>query len=238
MSTGRYHRQRYFVKAGLQLRYMAMLFAGMCTASVAVGWLLYVHIWGAVIPEFSEAKLAEKLSTAVRMREYEEARRGPQAEQTLGVFKEAKLLSAHEQSVVAGILRAANARVLPRLLIIMLAIGLASIVVSHKLAGPVYRFERSVNAMADGRLDLHFTLRRGDELCDLAEALERLAESLRERLGRSAVLVRRLSSGLESLSKRVPGGSSEAALMSALTADVQQLDHELGGFVLKTPQGI
>lgn len=49
---------------------------------------------------------------------------------------------------------------------------------SHKIAGPLYRFEKSIDEMASGDLTSRFNLRANDQLEELATRINRLGESL------------------------------------------------------------
>ena len=49
---------------------------------------------------------------------------------------------------------------------------------SHKIAGPLYRFEKSIDEMASGDLTSRFNLRSNDQLEELASRINRLSESL------------------------------------------------------------
>jgi hypothetical protein len=120
MRDGIFRRRNYFVNPGLQLRYMAVLVLCMVLVSFLTGFLMYFGIWGAVIPEFSEPKIAEKLEIASRLRDYDNARKGITAEQApLSYFKEARLLSAHEQQAVSYILDRTNEHLAPRIVVII-----------------------------------------------------------------------------------------------------------------------
>lgn len=59
--------------------------------------------------------------------------------------------------------------------------GLAGIVVTHKVAGPVFKMKRQLAEVGAGRLTLPTRLRRGDELVDFFEVFEAMVKSLRER---------------------------------------------------------
>lgn len=225
-----YKRRKYFIKAGLQLRYMSVIAICMLVASFIVGYLLYFGIWTAVIPEFSEAKLGEKLEIASRMRDYEQARRGIREDKTLSLFREAKLLSAHEQAAVTNILKAANLRLIPKLIIFVLAIAFASIFISHKIAGPIYRFEKQAKAVGEGDLTLKFKLRKGDELKELADVLEKMVGALRNKIKDALESVKELSDGLEKLSQRAGEGTEDKRAISNLKISLGQLERDFSSF--------
>ena len=61
---------------------------------------------------------------------------------------------------------------------IMIWIGIR---LTHKVAGPLVRIRAALAQLTAGHADLHLTLRKGDELLELAEDINRLAASLRAR---------------------------------------------------------
>lgn len=63
-----------------------------------------------------------------------------------------------------------------------LLVVIASMLLTHRFAGPVYRFERSLEEMLRGNLDFEIRLRSGDEAKELALLLNELAASLSCRL--------------------------------------------------------
>ncbi len=225
-----YKRRKYFIKAGLQLRYMSVVILCMLIPTFVVGYLLYFGIWGAVIPEFSDAKLAEKLVIAARLRDYEQARHGKPAPRELSIFREAKLLSAHEQEAVANILKAANLRLIPKLVILILTMAFASIFISHKIAGPAYRFEKEAQAIGEGNLTVSFKLRKGDEFKELSLMLEHMVESLRGKIKDALRFIKEISEALERLSRRAGEGTEEGRIISGLKTSLGQLESSLSAF--------
>ncbi len=65
-------------------------------------------------------------------------------------------------------------------------IGFATIIltifISHKIAGPLYRFERSAEEIGKGNLTLVTQLRESDQAKDLANAFSRMTNDLRKKL--------------------------------------------------------
>ena len=61
-------------------------------------------------------------------------------------------------------------------------IGLASIVTTHRIVGPLFRVKRMANEVSGGRLKPpSYGLRPGDELKDVFEAFASMVTSLRSR---------------------------------------------------------
>ncbi len=58
-------------------------------------------------------------------------------------------------------------------------IALFGLFISHKMAGPVYRIKRTLEDASSGKIDvksIRFRLRKGDELQDLVESLNKFIE--------------------------------------------------------------
>ena len=68
------------------------------------------------------------------------------------------------------------------LLIIVVQITLLTIFFSHKLAGPVFRFEKACHNLIDGNYTEKIYLRRGDEMQNLAGLLNEVIRVSNERL--------------------------------------------------------
>jgi nitrogen fixation/metabolism regulation signal transduction histidine kinase len=65
--------------------------------------------------------------------------------------------------------------------LLVILIGLAGIVVTHKVAGPIYKMKRQIRDVGEGRLRVPARLRKGDDLVDFFEAFEAMVISLRAR---------------------------------------------------------
>ncbi len=65
--------------------------------------------------------------------------------------------------------------------LLVVLIGVAGIVVTHRVAGPIFKMRINLRAVAEGRLRVPTPLRKGDELVDFFEAYRTMVISLRER---------------------------------------------------------
>ena len=74
--------------------------------------------------------------------------------------------------------KVANA-ILVGVLILVVALGLTGIVVTHRVVGPAYRMRRLFDEVGDGRLHLTTGIRQGDELQELYRSFSQMVESLR-----------------------------------------------------------
>jgi nitrogen fixation/metabolism regulation signal transduction histidine kinase len=63
----------------------------------------------------------------------------------------------------------------------VLGIAFAGIVVTHKVAGPIYKMKRQIRDVGEGKLVIPGKLRKGDELVDFFEAFDNMVRNLRSR---------------------------------------------------------
>ena len=100
---------------------------------------------------------------------------------------------------------------------------LISLYVSHRFAGPIYRFEKSCQALGGGDLTHRVSLRTGDELMELQEEFNGMAATLQAMLQKDRNLAHRLSERVDEIAKRLP--SEAAATRDDLKALKVELDH-------------
>ncbi|HUI92127.1 MAG TPA: hypothetical protein VLX68_07770 [Chitinivibrionales bacterium] len=68
------------------------------------------------------------------------------------------------------------------ILLIAAQIALLTVFFSHKLAGPIYRLEKACQAIIDGNYAEKISLRKGDEMQNLAHLLNEAVRASNERL--------------------------------------------------------
>lgn len=83
-------------------------------------------------------------------------------------------------------------------LVYMLLIGLTAffitLVMSHKIAGPLYRLEKNVQEVGNGNLTLKTSLRSKDQIVKLAISFNKMVEDLNIRIGDIKRMVNDISS--------------------------------------------
>ncbi len=99
-----------------------------------------------------------------------------------------------EQTRSARMLLSLHTSVWPALGIVILTLGVLSVFITHKIAGPVYRFKKVLSEISAGNLNVSVHLRKRDDLKDLAEDLNMVIKELQ-------VFVRTLQADHETLSK-------------------------------------
>lgn len=65
--------------------------------------------------------------------------------------------------------------------LLVICVGLAGIVFTHKVAGPIFKMKRLLRQVGEGKLVVREKLRKGDELQHFFEAFENMVNDLRSR---------------------------------------------------------
>lgn len=174
MENGVKHKRRKFwIDPKLQFKYIAFNVIYLTVFAFLVGSGIYMSIWHSVTAEFSSARVDEKLQMVKRINEYSQVRTHQQAINSVPFLKDwAMMLSDHDKDLLNGILIRANRNLVPFFLIMIGIVVIVTILLSHRVAGPVFRLKRDVKTVAGGDLTVKFFLRETDELKDLASGID------------------------------------------------------------------
>jgi methyl-accepting chemotaxis protein len=157
-------------------------------------------MWGSIIENFSKFKVSQNLENVKRISDYEQARFKKGDVRLEKIFREAELLSQREQETLREVLKSVNRSLVPKIAVLVFFIFLGGIFVSHKIAGPLYRFEKSAEAIRQGDLSVSFKIRKTDALKSTASTLEEMTESLRsdiEKLKSSGIALSELADSIK-----------------------------------------
>jgi len=180
MPDGAHRRTHYLINKRFQLKYALAIVATILAVMLASGVGLYVGMWSSIIENFSQFRVSEDLETAKRIAGYEEARYKKGDFRLEKIFREAELLSGKEKETLHNALNTVNRSLAPKIIILAAVIFIAGILISHRIAGPIYRFGKSAEALRGGDLSVNFHVRRTDELKGVALTLEEMVDSLRK----------------------------------------------------------
>ena len=180
MSDKTYKRKNYLINKRFQLKYTFIIVATLLVVMLVTGFAVYMGMWGSIIENFSKFKVSQNLENVKRMTDYETARYQKGDYRLEKIFREAELLSAQERDTLETALRSVNRSLVPKILLLAALLSIVCILISHKIAGPMYRIEKSAEAIQHGDLLANFRIRRGDEMRDTAGALEDMVESLHD----------------------------------------------------------
>lgn len=139
-------------------------------------------------------------------------------------FTMARMLLAENPSM-AGAIAQFNGIILLKLALYLVLMLLISLYVSHRFAGPIYRFEKSCQIVSTGDLTHRVSLRTGDELLELQEEFNGMLASLQAALQKDRNLAVRVGERLEAALRSCPESSQ-----SELRAIKLELEHLLASF--------
>ncbi|MCC7201102.1 MAG: methyl-accepting chemotaxis protein [Nitrospirae bacterium] len=91
------------------------------------------------------------------------------------------------------------------IIIVTAIIGIAVLVyMSHRIAGPLYRFEKVLNEMEGGDLTQSFNLRDNDQLSELSASITGLTTTMNNRIGEIKLRTHELSGLLREIKASAP----------------------------------
>ena len=145
---------------------------------------------------------------------------------------ESSTLSLAERHEVATQFLSLDARVWPPILVVFLLLAIHSVLISHRIAGPLFRFRRLLEAVADGDLSVRLSIRGSDYLAKEARLLNEMTASLSSRVQGIGELSAELRALSAELMRAIDGGSREAVQqgMERLAARAERLKASVDQF--------
>ena len=229
--------RNYLLDPAFQLKYTGYLVAIAVILSGALGLLLWktsddvlaqsrlsVQQGTETVRRGQElVKESQKLSSVERMQIQKEYADAPELAKSFNeeADREQKRLEAEQKRLQAESERLAvhareierhQSRIMTILLValtgLVVFIGFAGIVITHKIAGPIFKMKRQIRELGEGHLRMPGKLRKGDELVHFFETFEETVRSLRSR---QSVEIEKLDAAIAEVEK---GGGGEQALRS------------------------
>lgn len=94
-----------------------------------------------------------------------------------------KLANVYPQGRLIVTLRQINSMIIYRLVFLAPLVILIGILLSHRIAGPAYRIEKTLREIGKGNLDVYIKLRKYDELVGIANAVNDMTFDLKKIIG-------------------------------------------------------
>jgi methyl-accepting chemotaxis protein len=146
--------------------------------------------------------------------------------------------SFEENAQVAVAFLFLHSRVWPALLLVLGLLAFHSVVVSHRIAGPLYRFQRVWTAMAEGDLSIRAKLRTNDYLKQEAEVMNEMIEALAARIRGVQAQATVVRAAFDDLRRARTGGSADVDRdLADLGRQLDDLEILVGQFRLAGPAG-
>jgi hypothetical protein len=145
------HLRNYLLNRNLQLKFTLIMVLISATLTAGLGWVV-----------MSKAREASRVVQVRAMDPTDEM-----AQELVAQF-------AHNDKVMLAVLVAFG-------LLLSLVLSAYGIVITHKIAGPLYKVTLYLDKMRDGKLGQVYALRKGDELVDFFEHFKKAHDALRAR---------------------------------------------------------
>ena len=95
------------------------------------------------------------------------------------LYQEMSMASTpEEQALISSVVLYLHKSFWPGLILVALLAAMQSILSSHRLVGPMYRFEQMVQELISGNYSLRIKIRKHDQFKEMEGFLNRLAENL------------------------------------------------------------
>lgn len=203
--------KNYLLDKSFQLKYTGYIVGITAAVSIALGGLLFwqsektVAMGTEAVQIGQEANKAGKdavaQSKALNDKLENDVKSGPYADdpvmiaslteankaETDKINARAKVLESAEANLVAKHDAIAKQRTLllgtlgSVLFLLVIILGLAGIVITHKVAGPIFKMKRLLRDVGEGKLVVPGRLRKGDELVEFFDVFATMVEKLRVR---------------------------------------------------------
>lgn len=167
----KFPRRNYLIRKGFQIRFSFLIFITTFVIGIIAVWTTYITTWNELTTQVQSKQFYEKIRTTYNNNDDE--------------MRNAAMVNSLIVVEFSEIFERVSVVLVMRLLVGSLLLFLLSIFASHKIAGPLYRMETAAHAIQKGDLSVDLSkLRSGDELGDLAAALNGAITTLRTSIDR------------------------------------------------------
>lgn len=142
---------------------------------------------------------------------------------TLFTLMGEKLANVYPQGRLMDIFKTVNTTLLLRIVLIVPFVVMISILITHRIAGPVFSMQRYLGEVAKGNFSSILKLRKRDELKDLAAAINKMTHNLGMIVQENRALVAEISDLLGDLNSELgkPALNKDAVMSIARNADTK-----------------
>lgn len=162
--------KNYLLDTRFQFKYTSMILA----VALVISSVLGVFLWRTSNAVVAESK---KVSEVVRMSIKDDPFYSESPElmkaYTSSADETDKKIMEQQQRMLYGLVGGLG--------LMCLLLGVMGIIVTHKVAGPIYKMKLLLRQVGDGKLNFHGKLRKGDELQDVFETFQDMTNKLKAR---------------------------------------------------------
>ena len=176
------HRRRnYLINRNLQIRYALYIFVTLLIVSLATSACLSFGLWHNILRDFSVSSIRNRLNLASHISDYQSSRiqkPRPDSSPRLRDFEEIELLSVREKELLGESLTDNLGDYLLKAFFLFIIIGIGTVFLTHKIAGPLYRFQKTFEEINKGNVKLRVYLRKGDHAHEVLPELNAMISSI------------------------------------------------------------
>ncbi len=200
----KFKRKKFFINKRLQIRYMVSLLIPMLILIVFIGLVMYYSQYRFL--QATTKEMGNDLKNIIRTNQMYVENESERNAKSVDEIKE-KLNSyvVGEHSFSGSLLRTAYKILFLGLIIVVVELAFLTIFISHKVAGPIYRFSKFAEDIKSGNFSSKIYLRKGDELTDVAmdfnKASDYICENFRRTMDINALLIAMLKTNEKDSSK-------------------------------------
>jgi nitrate/nitrite-specific signal transduction histidine kinase len=174
-------RKHFFINRKMQGRYMLTFFLPML---IMLGFFLFtLYFASQSIITTTTRIIKEEIDTKIAVQFQDQGQ--PSAEAYAALVKSIKSYirdfstnQKYRKALVSSLLWISGAGVF----LIIIQIALLTVFFSHKVAGPLYRFEKACHQLIEGNYTEKVTLRKGDEMQNLAGLFNEMVIATNDRM--------------------------------------------------------
>jgi nitrogen fixation/metabolism regulation signal transduction histidine kinase len=178
-----FRRRNYFVDPSIQLKYIA--FSILPALVMTLFCTYFLNVSGERILGIQTDTVFAELSTIKKTLRRVEDVSAKDIEDNVTVLKdvlgsfEGTMLSAYSEGAERW--NQAKLLVLISLFSVLAGTTMLALLYSHRIAGPLFRIRRCINSLSEGKDIEPIRLRKNDEFKELAQSLDKLRTSLKDR---------------------------------------------------------
>lgn len=120
-----------------------------------------------------------------------------------------------------------NNLMLGKLVILLVIVFIISVFVSHKFAGPIFKFERSCDTVASGDLTHRVHLRAGDELSELQDKFNDMISVIHQNVLEGKNITKITGEKLSAVSGRISQKNISPSELSEISRQIAEISEDL-----------
>ena len=134
-----------------------------------------------------------------------------------------KLASVYPQGRLVSIIKTVNMKMLISVLVVSPLVAVLALFLSHRIAGPMYRMEKTLFGIAEGDLTprSHIALRKHDEFVPIANGINKVTMTFKATVAFENAALAKISTDIDNLKRLVASGSENHAAINGCVTDIE-----------------